>query len=125
MAIMGSNPYAIFFRSLRELPHLEEHSIVLRSNPSLDQRVYNMPTSDHVAAIWHLQNGTPTDRPHDIRVTLIELIIYSIIMDAMIHYSTPYCSHSGSQDGMPGFKSCQKIVCSLQSAAQETALDKM
>lgn len=68
MAIMESNPYAVFFRSLRELPSIEDHNIVLRSDPCLDQRVYNLPTTDHVAAIWHQLNDSPSARPHEIRV---------------------------------------------------------
>ncbi|XP_027072018.2 uncharacterized protein [Coffea arabica] len=46
------NPYTKFFRSLREVPHLERHRIVLNSDPGLDQRVYNLPATSQVAAIW-------------------------------------------------------------------------
>lgn len=68
MNIMKVNPYAVFFRSLRDMTTLDEHYIILRSDPNLDQRVYNLPVTDHVAAIWHEMNENPTEHPHDIRV---------------------------------------------------------
>lgn len=68
MAIMESNPYAAIFRSLRELPTIENHNIVLRSDSCLDQGIYNLPTTDHVAAIWHQLADKPSTRAHDIHV---------------------------------------------------------
>ncbi|XP_074313505.1 uncharacterized protein LOC141648681 [Silene latifolia] len=52
MQITETNPYARFFRSLRELPVNKETQILLNKNTTLDQRVYNAPTSDEVAVIW-------------------------------------------------------------------------
>ncbi|KAL6556941.1 hypothetical protein OROHE_006817 [Orobanche hederae] len=65
---MRLNPYAIFFRGLRELPNLQEYNIVLRADPSLDMRNYNLPTVNQVAAIWNEMTGVPAAQPHDIRV---------------------------------------------------------
>ncbi|KAK4395924.1 hypothetical protein Sango_1746700 [Sesamum angolense] len=38
--------------SLREIPELHDCRIVLRADPGLDQRIYNIPDVDQVAAIW-------------------------------------------------------------------------
>ncbi|XP_042952259.1 uncharacterized protein LOC122289344 [Carya illinoinensis] len=65
MDILRVNPYCTFFRSLGDLPSLEYQKIRIRSNPGLDQRVYNAPTSSEVAAIWveddTLEQVTPRD----------------------------------------------------------------
>ncbi|XP_021717622.1 uncharacterized protein LOC110685399 [Chenopodium quinoa] len=52
MKITEMNPYARFFRSLREIEIDENTQIVLSQNTVLDQRVYNAPVSDEVAAVW-------------------------------------------------------------------------
>ncbi|KAL6550275.1 hypothetical protein OROMI_020763 [Orobanche minor] len=66
--LMRRNPYALFFRGLQELPNLHEYNIVLRADPSLDMRIYNLPTVNQVAAIWNEMTGVPAAQPHDIRV---------------------------------------------------------
>ncbi|KAL6570058.1 hypothetical protein OROMI_014572 [Orobanche minor] len=66
--MMKLNPYASFFRSLRELPNLRDYTIVLRADPCLDMRIYSMPTTHQVAAIWNELTDVPIDHPHDIRV---------------------------------------------------------
>ncbi|KAL6547449.1 hypothetical protein OROMI_023170 [Orobanche minor] len=66
--MMKLNPYASFFRSLRELPNLKDYTIVLRADPCLDMRIYSMPTTHQVAAIWNELTDVPIDHPHDIRV---------------------------------------------------------
>ncbi|KAF5461688.1 hypothetical protein F2P56_017766 [Juglans regia] len=50
--ILRINPYSIFFRSLGDLPDLENQKIRIRSDAGLDQLVFNAPTSSQVAAIW-------------------------------------------------------------------------
>ncbi|XP_074282556.1 uncharacterized protein LOC141607096 [Silene latifolia] len=52
MGIMDANPYGKFFRSLQEIEVTENTRIVLSTDPTNDQRVYNAPTSDEVAAVW-------------------------------------------------------------------------
>ncbi|XP_071926211.1 uncharacterized protein [Coffea arabica] len=52
MHVLKRNPYTRFFRSLRDVPQLEKHRIILNSDPGLDQRVYNLPATSQVAAIW-------------------------------------------------------------------------
>ncbi|GAA0159825.1 hypothetical protein LIER_16522 [Lithospermum erythrorhizon] len=68
--VMQSNPYTIFLKQVSTLKNIEEYHIVIRSNPSLDQREYNRPTCTEVACIW-IENETaevgPTE-PWDIRV---------------------------------------------------------
>ncbi|XP_031094289.1 uncharacterized protein LOC115998774 [Ipomoea triloba] len=50
--VMSCNPYATFFRSLKDVVHSDDFSILLNSSPSLDQRLYNSPTASQVAAVW-------------------------------------------------------------------------
>ncbi|XP_074296881.1 uncharacterized protein LOC141627538 [Silene latifolia] len=52
MSLMDDNPYGRFFRSLREIEVTQDTRIMLNTHTSLDQRVYNAPTSDEVAAVW-------------------------------------------------------------------------
>ncbi|XP_031127552.1 uncharacterized protein LOC116029646 [Ipomoea triloba] len=52
MEVMSCNPYANFFRSLKDVVHSDDFSILLNSSPSLDQRLYNSPTASQVAAVW-------------------------------------------------------------------------
>ncbi|KAL6571906.1 hypothetical protein OROMI_012864 [Orobanche minor] len=66
--LMQLNPYAVFFRGLRELVNLDEYNIVLRADPSLDMRIFNLPTVNQVAAIWNELTDAPAMQPHDIRV---------------------------------------------------------
>ncbi|KAL6520118.1 hypothetical protein OROHE_017261 [Orobanche hederae] len=66
--MMKLNPYANFFRSLQELPNLQDYTIVLRADPCLDMRIYSMPTTHQVAAIWNELTDVSIDQPHDIRV---------------------------------------------------------
>ena len=68
MRILESNPYTRFFKSLRDVADLENHKIVLNSNPSLDQRVYNLPTSSQVAAIWTESEGESLEKGPQIQV---------------------------------------------------------
>ena len=68
MRILESNPYTRFFKSLRDVANLENHRIVLNSNPNLDQRVYNLPTSSQVAAIWTESKDAPVEKGPQIQV---------------------------------------------------------
>lgn len=52
MEVSAQNPYARFFRSLKDLDIQEDTQITINKNTVLDQRVYNAPTTDEVAAIW-------------------------------------------------------------------------
>ncbi|KAL6536884.1 hypothetical protein OROHE_012468 [Orobanche hederae] len=65
--LMRLNPYAMFLRGLLELVNLEEYNIVLRADPSLDMRIYNLPTVNQVAAIWNEMTDVHAVQPHDIR----------------------------------------------------------
>ncbi|XP_074318536.1 uncharacterized protein LOC141655350 [Silene latifolia] len=65
MQITQSNPYARFFRSLKELPIDENTQIKLNRNTVLDQRVYNAPTSDEVVVIWtESSSSSESSTPH-------------------------------------------------------------
>ncbi|XP_074298792.1 uncharacterized protein LOC141629731 [Silene latifolia] len=68
MRIMNVNPYAVFFRSLREVGIHEESRIVIRADPTHDQRTHNAPTASQVAAIWVEDEGSSEPQRHDIVV---------------------------------------------------------
>ncbi|KAJ9568235.1 hypothetical protein OSB04_004201 [Centaurea solstitialis] len=46
------NPYAYFFRNLKDIPNLGDYKIILKTISGQDQRVYNKPEVSQVAAIW-------------------------------------------------------------------------
>ncbi|KAH0767034.1 hypothetical protein KY290_002952 [Solanum tuberosum] len=50
--IMEQNPYAEFFTQLKHHSSFQNIEIRIAANASLDQRVYNKPSVDQVAAIW-------------------------------------------------------------------------
>ncbi|XP_049350419.1 uncharacterized protein LOC125815062 [Solanum verrucosum] len=50
--IMEQNPYAKFFTQLKHHSNFQNLEIRIAANASLDQRVYNKPSVDQVAAIW-------------------------------------------------------------------------
>ncbi|KAG2685284.1 hypothetical protein I3760_10G118000 [Carya illinoinensis] len=66
--ILRINPYSIFFRSLGDLPDLENQIIHIRSDTGHDQRVFNAPTSSQVAAIWVENDDEDQLRGRDIFV---------------------------------------------------------
>ena len=51
MTTMDRNPYAHFFRALRQLDIKENTRVSLNKNPTLYQPVYSAPSSKEVAAI--------------------------------------------------------------------------
>ncbi|KAK9677012.1 hypothetical protein RND81_11G116000 [Saponaria officinalis] len=63
--ITQMNPYARFFRSLRELNINKNTQIIINKNIVLDQRVYNAPTSDEVVVIWtENSSSSESNSPH-------------------------------------------------------------
>ena len=50
--VMINNSYACFFHSLRHVPNLESHQIVLKTHCDSDQRIFNKSTVSQVAALW-------------------------------------------------------------------------
>jgi len=56
LRILENNPYVRFFRSVGQMQNLDELKIELNTSISVDQRRYNAPAMDQVAAIW--QDGS-------------------------------------------------------------------
>ncbi|XP_020263362.1 uncharacterized protein LOC109839344 [Asparagus officinalis] len=52
MDILEGNPYARFLWKLNDFPSLEDFKIIINRDAAVDQRVYNLPIVDQVAAIW-------------------------------------------------------------------------
>lgn len=50
--ILDENPYSKFFRSLHEIPNLDNHEIRIRANPILQVGTMSAPLASQVAAIW-------------------------------------------------------------------------
>ncbi|XP_073035171.1 uncharacterized protein [Primulina eburnea] len=63
MKVMGNNPYAELLRRINDIPCIEKINLHIRQNAGLDQRCYNSPTADQVAAIWI--EGKNPDIPYD------------------------------------------------------------
>ncbi|PHT78603.1 hypothetical protein T459_16655 [Capsicum annuum] len=68
MDILSNNPYSIFLRSLVNIYNLENFHISLRCDSSLDQRVYNLPSSSDITAIWVEKNDGNAIRPPHIQI---------------------------------------------------------
>ena len=79
LRILQDNPYVLLFKNLCSVSNIAECNIELNTSISVDQRRYNAPRMDQVAAIWMDGNdprplfsrsiiiyGTE-DRPHYIR----------------------------------------------------------
>ncbi|XP_074293400.1 uncharacterized protein LOC141620425 [Silene latifolia] len=65
MRVTQTNPYARFFRSLKDISVDENTEIVINKNPRADPNVYNAPTSDEVAVIWSESSSSSlSDGPH-------------------------------------------------------------
>nr|XP_027118300.1 uncharacterized protein LOC113735497 [Coffea arabica] len=89
MRVLSNNPYTRFFKSLKDVPNIDNLNIVLNCYPSLDQRVYNLPSASQVAAIWTESEDQSSDRRAHIRSILAQLVAIgsSIIMVVMTLYT--------------------------------------
>ena len=56
LQIIENNPYVRVFRSVGQMQNLDEFKIELNTSISVDQRRYNAPAMEQVAAIW--QDGS-------------------------------------------------------------------
>ncbi|GAA0160149.1 hypothetical protein LIER_16768 [Lithospermum erythrorhizon] len=68
VTIMNENPYSLFLKHASTLDNIDEYQIFIKSDPGLDQRVYNRPTSTEVAGIWTENEYSDNIAPWDIRV---------------------------------------------------------
>ena len=50
------------------MPNLEDYQIVLKTFPSLDQRVYNKPTTSQVTTLWFEGEDNGKTSRRDIKV---------------------------------------------------------
>ncbi|XP_074300583.1 uncharacterized protein LOC141631864 [Silene latifolia] len=69
MHVTQTNPYARFFRSLKDISIDENTQIVINKNPRADPNVYNPPSSDEVAVIWSDSSSTTLSEGPHISVT--------------------------------------------------------
>nr|XP_027067565.1 uncharacterized protein LOC113693193 [Coffea arabica] len=68
MHVLSDNPYTRFFKSLRDVSNIDNLNIVLNCYPSLDQRVYNLPSASQVGAIWTESEDQSSNRRAHIQV---------------------------------------------------------
>ncbi|VFQ91507.1 unnamed protein product [Cuscuta campestris] len=85
LSTLAENPYAKFFHNLRYMNTAEEFSVILKKNPTLDQRVYNMPTASQVAAIWVEDDGNGQDK----FTSTTDNIVYNEILQHIDINGTP------------------------------------
>nr|XP_027071785.1 uncharacterized protein LOC113696591 [Coffea arabica] len=64
-SVLDDNPYSIFIRKLADI---DKYKIFLKSNPGLDQRVFNVPSMSQVAAIWSENDSVNGDRSREIEI---------------------------------------------------------
>ena len=81
MRILSNNPYAKFFKNLRNVQNIDNQKSVLNCYPGLDQRVYNLPTASQVAAIW-----TEDDDESAIKNVHIQVYTHSNTSHRIKHY---------------------------------------
>ncbi|XP_049378107.1 uncharacterized protein LOC125842861 [Solanum stenotomum] len=93
--IMEMNPYAKFFSQLKEHTSFQNMEIRIAANASLDQRVYNKPSVDQVAAIW-VDGNNP---------------IIPFERDIAVH------EHSGEGGWHQGIQKCRNPIKNSQRAA--------
>ena len=82
--LLQGNPYAQFLRQLKDYAPIEKYQICIIKDVKLDQRVYNSPTADQVAAIW-IEGNNPR--------ALLE-------RDIIVH------AHSGQRHNIKHYFSC-------------------
>ncbi|GAA0171902.1 hypothetical protein LIER_25835 [Lithospermum erythrorhizon] len=63
--LMEPNPYSLFLRTLSTVENMERHYIIIKTDSTLDQRVYNAPSSLEVASIWVEDDDGATGRSHE------------------------------------------------------------
>ncbi|KAL4559204.1 hypothetical protein LXL04_031338 [Taraxacum kok-saghyz] len=68
MQYLHQNPYARFFKTLKDIPNLDNYKIMLNTMPKQDQRVYNKPEVSQVAAIWIDGEENGEQGPRNIQV---------------------------------------------------------
>lgn len=59
MDVVSVNPYAAFFRTLKDIQVDNHSSIIIWKSPVVDQKTFNAPTASQVAAIW-IEGDTST-----------------------------------------------------------------
>lgn len=59
------SPYSKFFHSFSNIDNLNTRQIKIRSDPDLDQRVYNTPIASKVAIVWTDENTSANNRIRD------------------------------------------------------------
>ncbi|XP_062208441.1 uncharacterized protein LOC133909930 [Phragmites australis] len=68
VGMLRDNPYSETFRSLGQVEDMDEYRIVLNIEYKLDQRVYNMPLTSEVVAVW--VEGSELHKHFDRSITL-------------------------------------------------------
>ncbi|XP_073119840.1 uncharacterized protein [Henckelia pumila] len=63
MDVMKKNPYAEFVHKINDFPSIKDVTLQICKNAGVDQRCYNNPTPDQVAAIW-IEGNNP-NIPYD------------------------------------------------------------
>ncbi|CAI9115815.1 OLC1v1016816C1 [Oldenlandia corymbosa var. corymbosa] len=68
MDILKNNPYREFLKDLKDMPTLDNKVIVPNMSPKLDQRRYNLPKTNEVAAIFTDMSNEWVDKSVHIQI---------------------------------------------------------
>lgn len=123
---MDYNPYAMFFRSLKEINVAENTEIRLTRDLVLDQRVYNAPATKEVVVIWSEESASSqNDSPHIVVRGHSQTIGLCTIMDAMILCTTHFVSRTANVASTMAWKRCPRSVESKLTILQILFQHKM
>ncbi|XP_042941237.1 uncharacterized protein LOC122275954 [Carya illinoinensis] len=122
MDILEVNPYCRFFRTLSNISSLENHTIRIRSDIDLDQRVYNAPSVSQVAAIWTETDNCTEQKGRDIIVFNktggSHIVQYYFGCYDPLQY--PLLFPFGDSDWHQGIKKVERETISLNAQALES-----
>ncbi|KAK4486652.1 hypothetical protein RD792_006710, partial [Penstemon davidsonii] len=94
--ILEVNPYARVFRQLRDYPSMDDVQVRIKKDVILDQRVYNSPTADQVAAVWVEGNNANIPFNRDI-------VVYAHSENALNSSAIPSADDILSREQQAGF----------------------
>ncbi|XP_071926249.1 uncharacterized protein [Coffea arabica] len=125
MDMMKANPYACFFRSLRNVPNLDSCQIVLKTFCDTDQRVFNKPTASQVAALWVEGDESNSGYARHIQVYTKDgqqrrVQYYYRCYDALQYHC---CLHLEKLDGIQMRADCSPSIVNTGRLFQQLAVD--
>jgi len=88
LRILQDNPYVLLFKNLGSVSNIAEYNIELNTSISVDQRRYNAPGMDQVAAIWMDGEASPHKRRLKCVTNISPRRLMTHLLHQMVHYRT-------------------------------------